>query len=70
LGVDEAGFLRFLRQIFAQKRKTLANNLRAAGVAPEAAAAAMAAAKIDPRVRAEAVPAEALAALWCKLEER
>ena len=34
LCVQEAGFLRFLRQAFAQKRKTLANNLRAAGVAP------------------------------------
>jgi len=70
LGVDESGFLRFLRQIFAQKRKTLANNLRAAGVAPDAAAAAMTAAEIDPRARAEAVPVEALAALWRQLEQR
>ncbi len=31
LGVDEEGFDRFLRSCFAQKRKTLANNLRAAG---------------------------------------
>ena len=34
LGVEEAGFLRFARQVFAQKRKTLANNLRAAGYGP------------------------------------
>ncbi len=34
LGVEEAGFLRFARQVFAQKRKTLANNLRAAGYEP------------------------------------
>lgn len=31
LQVERAPFLRFLRQAFAQKRKTLANNLRAAG---------------------------------------
>jgi 16S rRNA (adenine1518-N6/adenine1519-N6)-dimethyltransferase len=70
LGVVESDFLRFLRQIFAQKRKTLANNLRAAGIAPDAAAAAMTAAEIDPRARAEAVTVEALAALWRKLDER
>ncbi len=70
LGVIEAGFHRFLRQIFAQKRKTLANNLRAAGVAPEAVTAALAAARIDPLARAEALPIDTLAALWRKLEER
>ena len=69
LGVDEAAFLRFLRQAFAQKRKTLANNLRAAGVAPAAAAAALGKAEIDAQVRAEAVPVEALAALWRALEK-
>ena len=31
-GVDEAAFLRFVRTAFAQKRKTLANNLRAAAM--------------------------------------
>jgi 16S rRNA (adenine1518-N6/adenine1519-N6)-dimethyltransferase len=70
LGVEEAGFLRFLRQIFAQKRKTLMNNLRAAGVAPDAAAASLAAAGIDQRMRAEAVPVEGLALLWRGLEEQ
>jgi 16S rRNA (adenine1518-N6/adenine1519-N6)-dimethyltransferase len=59
-----------VRQIFAQKRKTLTNNLRAAGVAQDAAAAALAAAGIDQRTRAEAVPVEGLASLWRKLEER
>ncbi len=68
LGVTEAGFHRFLRQIFAQKRKTLANNLRAAGVTPEAVTSALAAAGIDPLARAEAVPVEALAALWRRME--
>jgi 16S rRNA (adenine1518-N6/adenine1519-N6)-dimethyltransferase len=69
LGVQQAGFLRFLRQAFAHKRKTLANNLRAAGVAPAAAAAALAQSGIDARARAEAVPIEALAALWRGLEK-
>ncbi len=68
LGVDEAGFLRFLRQAFAQKRKTLANNLRAAGFAPATAGAALAKAGIDQKTRAEAVPLEDLAALWRGLE--
>jgi 16S rRNA (adenine1518-N6/adenine1519-N6)-dimethyltransferase len=67
LDVDEAGFLRFLRQAFAQKRKTLANNLRAAGFAP-ATGAALAKAGIDQKTRAEAVPLEDLAALWRGLE--
>jgi 16S rRNA (adenine1518-N6/adenine1519-N6)-dimethyltransferase len=69
LAVAESGFLRFLRQAFAQKRKTLANNLRAAGVAPDAVAGALGLAEIDPRARAEAIPVEALAAVWRKLEE-
>ena len=47
LGVARGGFLRFLRQVFAQKRKTLANNLRAAGVAPAAVTGALAEAGID-----------------------
>lgn len=70
LGVEEVGFLRFVRQAFAQKRKTLANNLRAAGVAPGATTAAMAQANIDPRARAESLPVEVLAALWQSLTER
>jgi len=70
LGVPEDEFLRFVRQAFAQKRKTLANNLRAAGIAPEAAAAAMGQAGIDPRARAETLPIEALAALWRLLDRQ
>ncbi|HVU44764.1 MAG TPA: 16S rRNA (adenine(1518)-N(6)/adenine(1519)-N(6))-dimethyltransferase RsmA [Terracidiphilus sp.] len=67
LGVDEDGFLRFVRQAFAQKRKTLANNLRAAGFAPAEATQAMSHAGIDVRARAEELPIEALAALWRQL---
>jgi len=68
LGVKEDGFLRFAQQAFAHKRKTLGNNLRAAGFAPEAAAGAMARAGIDPRARAEALSLESLASLWRLLE--
>lgn len=67
LGVEADGFLRFVRQAFAQKRKTLANNLRAAGVAPEGAAAALADTGIDAQARAESLPLETLAALWRRL---
>jgi 16S rRNA (adenine1518-N6/adenine1519-N6)-dimethyltransferase len=64
LAVEEAGFLRLVRQIFAQKRKTLANNLRAAGIASVDAAQAMSRAGIDARARAEELPLETLAGLW------
>jgi 16S rRNA (adenine1518-N6/adenine1519-N6)-dimethyltransferase len=64
LGVEEASFLRFVRQTFAQKRKTLANNLRAAGIPPAAVADALHQAAIDPQVRSEALPIEGFAALW------
>jgi 16S rRNA (adenine1518-N6/adenine1519-N6)-dimethyltransferase len=68
LEVEEASFLRFVRTAFAQKRKTLANNLRAAGVAPASVAAALAEAAIDPMARAEALSIESFAALWRSLE--
>ena len=64
LSIDQAAFLPFLRTVFAQKRKTIANNLRAAGFSPAVSAAALAQAGIDPHARAEALPIEALAALW------
>jgi 16S rRNA (adenine1518-N6/adenine1519-N6)-dimethyltransferase len=68
LGVDEAGFLPFVRKAFAQKRKTLLNNLRAAGIPAAAGASALARAGIDPLARAEALPIEAFAALYRDLE--
>ncbi len=64
LGVQEVPFLRFVRQAFAQKRKTLANNLRAAGFTPPAIAAALAQAALDPQARAEQLSIENLATLW------
>jgi 16S rRNA (adenine1518-N6/adenine1519-N6)-dimethyltransferase len=63
LDVQPSTFLRFVRTVFAQKRKTLSNNLRAAGVAPDAITAAFAQAGVDPRARAEALTIEALASL-------
>ena len=69
LGVEEASFLRLVRQVFAQKRKTLANNLRAAGFAPGEVADALAAAKVPAQARAEAMEIEVLAALWHSLKK-
>jgi 16S rRNA (adenine1518-N6/adenine1519-N6)-dimethyltransferase len=61
LGVDPAAFVGFLRQAFAQKRKTLANNLRAAGFSPAQISGALDSAGVSQQVRAEAVPLEAAA---------
>jgi 16S rRNA (adenine1518-N6/adenine1519-N6)-dimethyltransferase len=66
-GVEEAGFLRFARQVFAQKRKTLANNLRAAGYESTDIKTALAAASIGAQARAEELPLEKLTALWISL---
>jgi 16S rRNA (adenine1518-N6/adenine1519-N6)-dimethyltransferase len=68
LGVDESSFLPFVRKVFAQKRKTLSNNLRTAGFSPAAISAALAQAAIDPRARAEQLPIETLASLWQALQ--
>ncbi len=63
LGVDAAGFNAFLKQTFAQKRKTLHNNLRAAGYSAEQLASAWPA-SIPPQTRAEALGLEAMAELY------
>lgn len=68
LAVEPEGFLDFARTAFAQKRKTLANNLRAAGISPAAIAAAFAACGTAPQVRAEALGIEELASLWKALK--
>jgi 16S rRNA (adenine1518-N6/adenine1519-N6)-dimethyltransferase len=70
LGVDRVSFLGLLRQVFAQKRKTLGNNLRAAGHSADLISEVLVAAGIDPRARAEALPLEGLAALWRNLQKR
>jgi 16S rRNA (adenine1518-N6/adenine1519-N6)-dimethyltransferase len=68
LAVDESSFLPFVRTVFAQKRKTLANNLRAAGFAAPAIQQAFLAASIEQNARAEALTIETLAALWIALQ--
>jgi 16S rRNA (adenine1518-N6/adenine1519-N6)-dimethyltransferase len=64
LGVEPGPFTAFLRHCFAQKRKTLANNLRAAGIQPAEITSALAAANIPPTARAEALSAAELAAVF------
>ncbi len=69
LAVDFPGFNRFLRATFAQKRKTLANNLRAAGyTAPQLAAAWPP--DVPSLARSEVVPLPQLAELYRSLEPR
>ena len=63
LGVAFEPFNRFLRSTFAQKRKTLANNLRAAGY-PAANLEAAWPAGLPALVRSESVELEVLAQLY------
>ena len=67
LHVHEEPFIGFLKLSFAQKRKTLLNNLKARyGV--EAVRAAFSKNRIRPDVRAEALPLEKAAAVFRMLE--
>ena len=66
LGVEPAPFDAFLRQIYAQKRKTLRNNLRTAGHTPSAIESAWPAG-LPPEIRAEAVSLEDTATLYRNL---
>jgi len=70
LGVDSSAFIHFLRQIFAQKRKTLGNNLRFAGYDASELAQAFSATGISAGIRAEALPLEAAAQLFLALQTR
>ncbi len=63
LGVARGEFRRFLEQAFAHKRKTLGNNLRAAGYPAPGVAAAVPSAQ----ARAEELAPEALAAVFRRL---
>ncbi len=63
LQVDAAGFDAFLKQVFAQKRKTLQNNLRAVGFAAERLAEAWPA-EIPAQARAESLGLETMAGLY------
>jgi len=66
LNVDPAGFDRLLKQAFAQKRKTLANNLRFAGYEPSTLTAAWPR-KLPMQARAEEIPLEQMAELYRNL---
>ena len=63
LGVQEESLLRFVKQSFAQKRKTLANNLRAAGFASDEVVSALDKAGIPAQARAEALSITSFATL-------
>jgi 16S rRNA (adenine1518-N6/adenine1519-N6)-dimethyltransferase len=67
LDVDPTGFDAFLRACFAQKRKTLANNLRAAGYAAEELRVAWPSG-IPPLARAESLALEPMAELYRALK--
>jgi 16S rRNA (adenine1518-N6/adenine1519-N6)-dimethyltransferase len=67
LAVDPAGFDTFLKQIFAQKRKTLENNLRAAGYSASLIATAWPEA-ISRQARAESIDLENMAKLYRSLK--
>jgi 16S rRNA (adenine1518-N6/adenine1519-N6)-dimethyltransferase len=69
LNVAQEAFLGFLRQVFALKRKTLVNNLRASGYTPAAVDAAFKQCAVDPQVRAEALSLEAMACLFRALQD-
>jgi len=70
LGVEagsEPEFIGFLKTGFAQKRKTLAKNLRTAGFDAGRVAGALEAAGIAPMARAEEIELERMAGLWKRL---
>ncbi len=64
LNLDPTAFIAHLRASFAQKRKTLANNLRAAGYAAPEVAAALGKAGITAGARAESLTLEEQAAVF------
>jgi 16S rRNA (adenine1518-N6/adenine1519-N6)-dimethyltransferase len=66
LGVDPPGFESFLRHSFAQKRKTLRNNLRAAGFSSESLTQAWPP-SIPEQARAESLELERMAELYLAL---
>ena len=67
LGVEPQPFTEFLRRCFAQKRKTLANNLRAAGYTAQHIELALEKSAVSPQIRADAMPLEQAAAVYLAL---
>jgi 16S rRNA (adenine1518-N6/adenine1519-N6)-dimethyltransferase len=73
LGVEAGAgseFIGFLKAGFAQKRKTLAKNLRAAGFDTGRVAVAIEAAGIPAMARAEEIELERMVGLWRGLRGR
>jgi 16S rRNA (adenine1518-N6/adenine1519-N6)-dimethyltransferase len=68
LQVDPEPFVEMLKLAFAQKRKTLANNLKGR-YGDKAVAAAMKAARVRADARAEAISLEAMAVIFRELKE-
>lgn len=66
---DEAGLARFIHACFAERRKTLANNLVRLGLGREASETALAGAGLGLKVRAEDVPAAVFIDLFESLGE-
>jgi len=64
LGVESKPFISFLRKCFVQKRKTLANNLRAASYSAETTESALTQASIPLQARAETLQLEQFAKLF------
>jgi len=69
LGTDAEGFITFLRKAFAQKRKTLLNNLRSAGYEAAKMTSAAGHAGVSLQARAEALSLEEMAKLYSELAE-
>lgn len=69
LGIDAPGFDAFLRQCFAQKRKTLRNNLRVAGYTAETLAQTWPPTILE-QARAESLDLPAMAELYRALRAR
>ena len=67
LGVDPVGFDAVLKAAFAQKRKTLSNNLRSAGYSAEQIQQAWPA-EVRAQARAESLSLEAMATLYRALK--
>jgi 16S rRNA (adenine1518-N6/adenine1519-N6)-dimethyltransferase len=66
--VDEAGFIGFLKVVFAQKRKTVSNNLKLA-YDKAVAKTALLGAEIAPGARAEAIALPEMARLYRGLKK-
>jgi 16S rRNA (adenine1518-N6/adenine1519-N6)-dimethyltransferase len=70
LGVEAKAFMGHLRMCFAQKRKTLGNNLRSAELAADVVARALEEAGVGEKVRAETLTLEEQARVFRALGEQ